>query len=84
MVFLWDHNCVVYVKNDKLMKLDLLKIQNTHMKLRSSKIEGLNTILQVFKSSESSFTFFTKDYCVKLISFNEENYREKTEILGFL
>ena len=41
MVFLWDHNCVVYAKNYMLMKLDQLhKFQNTDIELRSSKIEG--------------------------------------------
>ena len=39
MLFLWDHNCIVYVKNDKLMKLDLQNFVNTDI----TRPEGLRS-----------------------------------------
>ena len=80
MAFIPEHQGIIYQKDGKIMKLDLMEFSNSEMKMRSSNIEGRNTIVGLFKILNDSFVVFSGDNCLRKVSL--EDYKKVT-IMGF-
>ena len=83
MVFLPEHHGIFYQKDGKLMKLDLREFTNCEMKMRSSIIEGRNSIEMLSKISKDSFMIYSGDKCLRKVIFEDNFSRERVTILGF-